>query len=67
MLTSPVKDVFRIIVYNPLGLPVYESGEIVVNGTNEQRIDLRPVSGGLYTVAILNSKTKVVKKILIHN
>ncbi|MCX6245046.1 MAG: hypothetical protein NTU98_10115 [Bacteroidetes bacterium] len=67
ILTSPVKDVFRITVYNPLGLPVYESGEIIVNGTFEQRIDLGPVSGGLYSVVILNSKTKVVKKILIRN
>jgi len=67
LITSPVQETFTIAVYNQLGAKIFGLGDVQVNGTFEKQIDLRPVAGGIYSVVFLNSKHKVVKKILVNN
>ena len=64
-VSTPVQETFTIMVYNQLGEKRYESGEVMVNGTIEKQIDLRPVPCGIYSVVLLNSQYRVVKKVLV--
>ena len=65
-ISSPVQEVFSIVIYNQLGAKIYDFGDIRVNGTFEKQIDLRPIANGIYSVVFLNSEHKVVKKVLVN-
>jgi hypothetical protein len=59
-------ETFSISVYNSLGIKIYEEGKVIVNGSLQKLIDLRPVPNGVYTVIFENSQNKVVKKIVVN-
>jgi hypothetical protein len=65
-ITSAVQETFTINVYNQIGAKIFELNGVQVNGTLEKQIDLRPVANGIYTVVLLNSEHKVVKKVLVN-
>jgi hypothetical protein len=60
------EETFSIVIYNTLGLKVYEEMNIEVHGSLQKGIDLRPVPNGVYTVIFKNSQNQVVKKILVN-
>jgi hypothetical protein len=59
-------ETFSISVYNSLGIKIYEEGKVIVNGSLNKVIDLRPVPNGVYTVIFENSQNQVVKKIVVN-
>ena len=63
---SPAEETFTISVYNQLGARIYELGDVMVKGTFERQIDLRPVAPGIYTVVFFNNEHKVVKKVIVN-
>ena len=65
-IASPVQETFTIEIYNQLGAKIYELGDVLVNGTFEKQVDLRPIANGIYSVVFLNSEHKVVKKVLVN-
>ena len=64
-ITSHSQENFTIQVFNNLGAMIREVPGIEVNGKVDQVIDLRPIADGIYTVAIRNSNTRVVKQIIV--
>ena len=65
-IVSPSQETFTISVYNNIGMKVYEVHNIVVNGTLDKVIDLKPIAPGIYSVVLQSSKIHVEKKILIN-
>jgi hypothetical protein len=65
-ISSLKQESFNISVINNLGMRIMEIKDIVVNGNIEKNIDLRPVPSGIYSIVIKNSKSIVVKKILVN-
>ncbi|MCX6285202.1 MAG: ice-binding family protein [Bacteroidetes bacterium] len=65
-LTFPVVALFNITIFNELGVMICQKKDILVNGTVDQQIDIRPAPSGVYTVAFTNSETKVIRKILVN-
>jgi hypothetical protein len=62
----PVDDTFTIMVYNMVGEKLYELKDVTtVGGKLDVNIDIRPVSGGMYSVVFVNSEHRVVKKIIV--
>jgi len=65
-ITSPAETSFNISVYNELGVTIKQVKDVVVNGTVERAIDIRPAPAGVYTVVFTNSENKVIRKILVN-
>lgn len=65
-ITSPAKETFTIQVYNQVGARLMEVNDVVVNGTVEKTIDLRPCANGVYSVVLLNGDRKLVRKIMVN-
>lgn len=66
-ITWPVDASFNIIIYNELGVMIYQKKDIVVNkGTVIQSIDMRPSPSGVYTIVFTNSENKIIRKILVN-
>jgi len=63
----PEKDIVLIKVFNSLGQPVYELRDIEVNRGLEQKIDLKPVPNGIYTVVVENDRLRIIRKIIVIN
>ncbi|MCX6268095.1 MAG: T9SS type A sorting domain-containing protein [Bacteroidetes bacterium] len=66
-ITSTVKEVYCIQIYNQLGSMIYKLDNVQVNGTFEKQIDLRPLPNGIYSAVFSNGATKIVRKLLINN
>ena len=64
-ITSSSKEAYTVNVLNDLGITVFEQKNIVVSGTTETKIDLRPVPSGTYTLIVRNNENQVVRKIII--
>ncbi len=64
-VTSPLHQSFTIMIYNQLGMIIYELDQLQVNGVFEKQIDLRPAPDGMYSVVFTSGSDKVVRKILI--
>jgi hypothetical protein len=56
---------YDISVYNILGSSVYEEKNVMVNGTLEYKVDLSPVSTGIYYVLFKEGNNRMTKKIII--
>jgi hypothetical protein len=54
---------FNLSVISNLGSKIMEIRDIVVNGNLEQKIDLRPVPAGIYTVILRSNESVIVRKI----
>jgi hypothetical protein len=65
-INNPDADTFSIMVYNNLGIVIFNQDIFVTHGNIRRNIDLRPVSPGIYSVVFRNKNTKVIKKILIN-
>ena len=65
-IVTPSKETYTISVFNNIGMKIFEEGNIVVNGTLNKAIDLKPVSQGIYSVVLQNGKKHIEKKILIN-
>ncbi|MEI6681394.1 MAG: T9SS type A sorting domain-containing protein [Bacteroidota bacterium] len=65
-VTSPVTETYSIVVYNQLGVKIYELGNVEVDNSFSRQIDLRPVADGIYSVVFFNNSHQVVKKVLIN-
>jgi hypothetical protein len=65
-ITAPSSETFSIRVFDQVGRKIFEISDLQVNGAIEKQIDLRPVSGGVYSVVIMNREGKVVKKVLVN-
>ncbi|MEI6435710.1 MAG: hypothetical protein WCP32_12755, partial [Bacteroidota bacterium] len=64
----PTEDIFDIMIFNSLGMKIFELPGIVVKSKFKQLIDLRPkMPRGLFTVIFKCSGYQVVKKVLICN
>ena len=66
-INDPLGNSYSIIVYNYLGISVVETRDIVVKGTLLKTVDLRPITNGLYYIAIIGNDSKIVKKIMVKN
>jgi len=64
-VTSSIHGIFTILVYNILGIKIYETHQEVLNGISEYQIDLSPISSGVYTAELRNNQTEIVKKFVI--
>jgi len=63
----PIEDTFTIMIYNQIGSKIFEIKDVnTVGGKYNQRVDLRPISTGMYSVIFMNSEHKVVKKFIIN-
>ena len=65
-ITSSSSESFTLSVLDNLGVTVYEKKNILVNGTVEKIVDLRPIPSGIYTVILRNADNQVVRKILVN-
>jgi hypothetical protein len=66
-ITSPSQETYTLQVFNNMGAMIREIPGIEVKGTVDQVIDLRPIADGMYTVALRNGTTGIVKKIIVRN
>ena len=64
-ISSPTETTFTLEVYNNLGSKIFSKRNINVSGTSITGIDLRPVSGGLYTFILRDAGNQVVRKIMV--
>jgi len=63
----PIEDTFTIMIYNQIGSKIFEIKDVnTVGGKYNKRVDLRPISTGMYSVIFMNSEHKVVKKFIIN-
>jgi hypothetical protein len=58
-------DTFSILVYNDLGVKVYEKHNIHVDGKLQQPIDLNNPGQGVYTVIFQGNDQTVTRKVLV--
>jgi hypothetical protein len=65
-ITTSSQEDFSILVYNNMGIIIYEEDKVVVDGSLNQVIDLRPIPNGVYTVIFKTDKDHVVKRIVIN-
>jgi hypothetical protein len=63
--TSSLKT-FNLSVINNLGLTIFESDDIQVNGKVSRNLDLRSAPEGVYSIILQNNETHIVKKIIIN-
>jgi len=66
-VSSSYEDTYRILVYNTLGAMVYKSDEFRVIGKHDERIDVRKLPAGVYSVVFKSDQVQVVKKIFINH
>ncbi|NCA77892.1 MAG: T9SS type A sorting domain-containing protein, partial [Alphaproteobacteria bacterium] len=63
----PIEDTFTIMIYNQIGSKIFEIKDVnTVGGKYNHRVDLRPISTGMYSVIFMNSEHKIVKKFIIN-
>ena len=65
-ITSPSIQTFSVSVFNTIGVKIYELKDLVINGTFQKVIDLRPVPDGVYTIVFQNNLNQVVRKIIVN-
>ncbi len=66
-MNSPTAKTFSIEIYNMTGNRIYEEHDILVLGEIRKVINLRPVSNGVYTVVLMNSESRIIRKVQIDN
>jgi hypothetical protein len=66
VISTSALQTFNLTVINNLGLTIYASNDIKVNGTVMKTVDLRSAPDGVYSIMLQNNETHVVKKIIIN-
>lgn len=64
-ISNPANGICRIEVYNNAGLRIYQTNNFMVTGSIKKEINLPTVTNGFYTVAIINNRHTIYKKIVI--
>ena len=64
-ITNVVTDSYSIEVYNPSGIKIFAIRNLVVNGFVNKEINMQPVAGGVYTVAVISARQTLYKKMVI--
>jgi hypothetical protein len=64
-ITSPFLENYTILVYNAIGMKIFQRDDIPVKGTFEHQINISPIVNGMYTVVFLHSNHSVVRKVLV--
>ena len=59
-------EIYDLQVYNSLGMIIYEINDFLVNGVVQKRIDIKPVSSGVYTVVTSNKNHSAQMKLIIN-
>jgi hypothetical protein len=66
-ITTVSEEDFSFMIYNDLGVKIYEETKVQVNGSLTKTIDFRPVPNGMYTIIITDKQETIRKKIVIDN
>ena len=61
-----VDENLTLEVYNYIGVRIYNTRVLPIQGNIEQTIDLRPVPNGVYSVVLRTDDNRVVKRILVN-
>jgi hypothetical protein len=64
-ITTKTRKIFSFIIYNSLGVKIFEQDDIEVSGTLEKLVNLKPVSNGVYSFVLLNKDRQRIKKIIV--
>jgi trimeric autotransporter adhesin len=64
-IVIPDEDTFSIMVYNDLGVKVYDKKDIQVDGKTQLSIDLNNPGKGVYTVVFQGNDQTVIRKVLV--
>jgi hypothetical protein len=59
------EETFSIMVYNDLGIKMYEQRDIRVKGKVQHAINLDNPATGIYTVIFVGKNQTVIRKILV--
>ena len=65
-ISSLKQESFTISVVNNFGVTIMEIKDLVVSGSIEKSIDLRPVPGGIYSIIMRNGEDQIVKKFIVN-
>jgi hypothetical protein len=65
LITTKDEETFTILVYNAIGIKVYEKKDIRVDGKLKESIDLNDPPAGIYTVVFQGAKKLTVTKVLV--
>lgn len=65
-IITPNEQTFNILIYDQVGVRIYESKTFTVKGMYQKKIDLRPTPSGVYTVVFKSSDHSVIRKIMIN-
>jgi hypothetical protein len=65
LITASLQGTYTILVYNQLGEKVYECCDFPASGTTEKQVDLRPAAAGIYSVMLITSGHKAMRKVLV--
>ena len=65
-VTVPGEEVFDIVIFNNLGIKIFEMKNVNVQKKFEHAIDLRPLSAGLYPVVLKGSRGVIVRRVLVY-
>ena len=65
-ISSGKTQTFTVSVINNIGITIYTINDMVIHGTVKKTIDLRPAPDGLYSIVLMNSEQRIVKKIIIN-
>jgi hypothetical protein len=64
-MVAPGEETFTIMVYNDLGMKMYEQRDIRVKGKVQHAISLDNPATGIYTVIFIGKNQTVIRKILV--
>ena len=65
-IVSKSNETFNISIFNTLGMKIFEEGDIVVSGTLNKVIDLKPIAQGVYSIVLQSGQNRIEKKILVN-
>ncbi|MFZ4562593.1 MAG: T9SS type A sorting domain-containing protein, partial [Bacteroidales bacterium] len=66
-ITTTDERTFDMQIFDQIGKMIYEKRKIRVQGKFEQKVDLRPIPVGIYTIVFRNEGGLVIRKMLISN
>jgi hypothetical protein len=61
-ITAGSEESFSIVIYNTLGVKVYEERNVEADGSMDKMIDLRSLASGVYTVIVSSRQGQGVRK-----
>jgi len=65
-IATTVPHNFTILIYDWHAEKIYYSSEINVYKNFEQKIDLRPIPSGVYTLLIRNAEHRIIRRVLVN-